>query len=445
MLSRIVFPLRQQIRNARHCQNITEIQVLTSRTACSSCAATYGNRDRSRPTDYNNSAILPENKFVTVKSSFPRCLSSEAAITAIEKRDRYLELHHEGQVFTIPYMWLRDHCRCSHCFNEETGQKNVSHKISGIGASGVELEEFGTTLKILWEDGHKTEYSVQWLVDNSYSTESKKKTIPLLWDSAKIHSEPMPVVDYESYKTSETGIRETMYNLLRYGFSVVEGVPTSPQDTEEVVLNLNFVEETLFGKMFYIMPNNERPDTAYTNTELGAHNDTCYFTAPIGVMALHCLMHDGTGGETLLVDGFQVAEKLRQEDPAAFTNLTNQIVPHEYVEEGFHIHSHGRVLTIHPASKEMENIRFNPYDMAPLDTIPPNEVEQFYKDYKKLTKLIYDPANSFWFKLHPGMLVFINNWRVLHGRASFTGKRVLSGAYIPYHDWMSKARVAGLV
>ncbi|XP_041378663.1 trimethyllysine dioxygenase, mitochondrial-like [Gigantopelta aegis] len=442
MFSRLVWPLRRQIRNAQHCQNITDLKVLTSRSACYLCAANHGNRHRN--TD-GNSALFPGKKFLNVKNNFSRCLSSEADITSIEKRDQYLELHQEGQVFTIPYMWLRDHCRCSHCFNEETKQKNVNHKLtSGLGTSSIELEELGTILKIKWEDGHETEYSVQWLVDNSYSTESKKKTIPLLWDSTKIHSEPMPVVDYDSYKTSETGIRETMYNLLRYGFSVVEGVPTSLHDTEVTVEKLNFVEETLFGKMWSFTSNHERGDTAYTNMELGAHNDTCYYTAPAGIQTFHCLWHDGTGGDTLLVDGFQVAEKLRQEDPAAFTNLTNQIVPHEYVEEGFHVRSLGRVLTIHPASKEMENIRFNPYDMAPLDTIPPNEVEQFYKDYKKLTKLIRDPANSFWFKLHPGMLLLINNWRVLHGRASFTGKRVLCGCYIAHDDWMSKARLAGL-
>ena len=75
------------------------------------------------------------------------------------------------------------------------------------------------------------------------------------------------------------------------------------------------------------------------------------------IVTFHCLSHDGQGGETLLVDGFQVAQKLRQEDPAAFDNLTKQIVPHEYVEEGVHVRSLGHILTVHPASKEMENIR----------------------------------------------------------------------------------------
>ena len=77
---------------------------------------------------------------------------------------------------------------------------------------------------ITGDDGHETEYNVHWLVENTYTTESKQKTPPMLWDAPKIHKEPMPTVDYESYKNSESGIKETMFNLLKYGFSVVEGV-----------------------------------------------------------------------------------------------------------------------------------------------------------------------------------------------------------------------------
>ena len=57
------------------------------------------------------------------------------------------------------------------------------------------------------------------------------------------------------------------------------------------------------------------------------------------------------------MDGFQVAEKLRHDDPEAFDNLTKQIVPHEYIEKGFNLRSLGRILTVHPASKEMLMLR----------------------------------------------------------------------------------------
>ena len=65
---------------------------------------------------------------------------------------------------------------------------------------------------------------MRWLADNAYSTNPKRKTPPLLWDGAKIQSEPLPTLDYDSYMGSANGTRETLYNLLKYGFSFVKGV-----------------------------------------------------------------------------------------------------------------------------------------------------------------------------------------------------------------------------
>ena len=48
------------------------------------------------------------------------------------------------------------------------------------------------------------------------------------------------------------------------------------------------------------------------------------------LQVFHCLRHDGSGGDTLLVDGFHAAETVRHEDPHAFTDLVQFRVEHEY-------------------------------------------------------------------------------------------------------------------
>ena len=48
------------------------------------------------------------------------------------------------------------------------------------------------------------------------------------------------------------------------------------------------------------------------------------------LQVFHCLRHDGSGGDTLLVDGFHAAETVRHEDPHAFTDLAQFRVEHEY-------------------------------------------------------------------------------------------------------------------
>lgn len=88
--------------------------------------------------------------------------------------------------------------------------------------------------------------------------------------------------------------------------------------------------------------------------------------------------------------------------------------------------------------------RFNPYDRSPLHTVPPDQIKQFYKSYAALTKEIRKTENEVWLTLKPGMVLFVDNWRVMHGRSAFTGLRRVSGCYLPRDDWLGKARLFGL-
>lgn len=69
----------------------------------------------------------------------------------------------------------------------------------------------------------------------------------------------------------------------------------------------------------------------------------------------------------------------------------------------------------------------------------------FYKALKDLTAEIRRPDNEWWFKLTPGTVCIFNNWRILHGRASYIGRRRLVGAYVSHTHFMSVARNFGIV
>lgn len=62
---------------------------------------------------------------------------------------------------------------------------------------------------------------------------------------------------------------------------------------------------------------------AYTDLALAPHTDTTYFTEPAGLQMFHLLEHDGTGGESQLIDGFRAAEQLRTQSNLAFNNLSS--------------------------------------------------------------------------------------------------------------------------
>ena len=47
--------------------------------------------------------------------------------------------------------------------------------------------------------------------------------------------------------------------------------------------------------------------------------------------------------------------------------------------------------------------------------------------------------------LRPGDLLIFNNWRILHGRGSFSGDRKMSGCYINKEDFDSSCRIHKII
>jgi trimethyllysine dioxygenase len=52
-----------------------------------------------------------------------------------------------------------------------------------------------------------------------------------------------------------------------------------------------------------------------------------------------------------------------------------------------------------------------------------------------------EKGNEYWEQLTPGKVLIFDNWRVLHGRSSFTGKRRICGGYINRDDWISRYKM----
>lgn len=159
----------------------------------------------------------------------------------------------------------------------------------------------------------------------------------------------------------------------------------------------------------------------------------------------HCFHHDGTGGDNLLVDGFNAARNLRENHPDSYNLLTSTPIQSEYLEPGQHYSALGPILRLHSASQALQQVRFNLYDRAPMSALPTELVPEYYEALKRFAEAVRKPEAEWWLKLKPGMVIFIDNWRVMHGRASYTGLRKMGGCYVNRSDFLSKARVLGII
>jgi [2-(trimethylamino)ethyl]phosphonate dioxygenase len=156
---------------------------------------------------------------------------------------------------------------------------------------------------------------------------------------------------------------------------------------------------------------------------------------------LHCLEAAGEGGESVVVDGFAAAERLRREAPDAFAVLTRTAVPFRYVEAGSVDLRHAAPLIELDVAGALRIVRYNNRSIGPLD-IDADEMAAFYDAYRRFGRLLHDPALTVGFRLRPGDLFIVDNRRVLHGRRGFSGgRRHLQGAYADADSLTSKLRV----
>lgn len=374
------------------------------------------------------------------------CCAQSAEVNLL---DSCLVLDYGGSRMHLNYVWLRDHCRSVSSYNSHTNQRNLDTASIDLNIRPHDTKVEDGHLLLSWPDGHVSKYGLQWLADNSYEGKKQGPVQPrILWNSDIYKNANVPSAKWDKFMSCDDELKTFLQNYVLYGIAFVDGVPATVEATEAVTQRVSLIRETTYGKMWCFTSDFSRGDTAYSQLALDRHTDTSYFQEPCGIQVFHCLKHEGTGGKTLLVDGFYAAEKVRQRSPENFELLTRVPIKHEYIENTDkhqnHMRGIGPLLEVYPWNEELYIIRYNNYDRSVINTIPHDVVQRWYEAHRQLTTELRRPENELWVKLTPGKVLFIDNWRVMHGRESFTGVRQLCGCYLTRDDVLSAARGFGL-
>ncbi|KAI5858523.1 hypothetical protein BZA05DRAFT_381507 [Tricharina praecox] len=351
----------------------------------------------------------------------------------------------EGKTSYFQHLWLRDHCQCPECRHPETMQRIVDTFSIPKNIKPAELKASESGLEVKWRDGHVSSFEWKWLHLHSYSPRLEKYLSPQFhfWGS-EIGTNP-PEIKYDDVMGSDEGAALWVSKIFKYGFCYVDGVPVTPEATKALVERIAFIRETHYGGFWDFTADLSKKDTAYTNLGLGVHTDTTYFSDPAGLQLFHLLEHsDGNGGQSLLVDGFRAAKLLRDQDPQAYKTLSNVRVPSHAsgnADSSIQPYAPFPVLNHHPVNGELIQIRWNNDDRATMDRWGDlGDVDAFYDAARAWNNILKDQANEYREQLQPGRALIFDNWRVLHGRTAFTGKRRMCGAYVNMDDYKSRFR-----
>ncbi|POS82414.1 hypothetical protein EPUL_004995, partial [Erysiphe pulchra] len=259
-----------------------------------------------------------------------------------------------------------------------------------------------------------------------------------LWGSEIEYGEPS--ISYDEIMTSDIGVGKWTDLIRKYGFCYVENCPVYPLETKRLIEKIAFIRKTHYGGFYDFTSDLTMKDTAYTTFALQPHTDTTYFTDPAGIQMLHLLSHEnGCGGATLLVDGFKAARTLKLEFPQKYKVLCSKTVPARAVgNEGITIKPSKMfpVLNLRESAlgedePELYQIRWNNDDRGTflLEHNNNNFIDEWYSAARSFQRIINMSTMQYRTQLKPGRPLIFDNWRVLHGRTAFTGKRRMCGAY----------------
>lgn len=195
-------------------------------------------------------------------------------------------------------------------------------------------------------------------MNNKLNTKSNViKLKPIFWSRNEIINSDYANVAINDYLKNDNIARDVVASLVKFGCAFIKNVPANSQSTERAVRRLFPIQRTLFGEMWSFSDKKVHNDTAYTTEALPAHNDNTYFNDPAGLQILHCTNRSAEGGENLLVDGFNVLEKLRLQNNEAYEYLCRVNVPAEYIEDGYHFKHCAPIIMLDPVTGEPNQIR----------------------------------------------------------------------------------------
>ena len=338
----------------------------------------------------------------------------------------------------FPYIWLRDHCKDIENWDERSNQRKLFTALvdPNIKIEETKIIEDNKKIEVKWPDMNKSiYYSGDFLYKNSLENISSNSG-EALWDKQSINKAELEI-KFDELEKNE-GFKNLLQTIKTYGFSIINNCPTEMKTVEDIANKIGYVRNSIFGDLWSFESNTEMADSAYTQEELRPHTDGTYNHDAPGLQLLLCCEYEAEGGESIMVDGFKIAKILRENHGTSYNILSEIDIPGRYFGDGVELIAKRPVFKFR--NKKLIQVSFNNYDRGDF-RLPNNKINDFYAAIRAFDKLANAKEMQWRQILKPGQLLIFNNWRVLHGRSEFSGKRKMSGCYINKEDFESVCRM----
>jgi gamma-butyrobetaine dioxygenase len=338
-------------------------------------------------------------------------------------------VHADGTEQRIHPLWLRERCQDAASIDLLTRQRlqDPSDFDLGLRLTAVTQPTPGV-FRIRFSDGHEATFSAAEILSEAALPANSHDCPPLqLWDGTLTE---LPRVRYRA-NPGPGELMSWLEPFLTLGFVIFEGVPTALDTVLRVGSQFGFTRVTNFGALFNVRSTPDASDLAYTSLALDPHTDNPYRAPVPGIQLLHCLTNETRGGLSTLVDGFGVAQALREQEPEAFAILTRTPVRFRYTDADTELTASAPPIEL-DVTGAVKAIHFSPrLDFVPL--LAAEQLDAYYRARRLFDQRLRATQFEIRFLLQAGDLVMFDNCRLLHGRTGFDpreGLRHLQGCYI---------------
>jgi gamma-butyrobetaine dioxygenase len=336
--------------------------------------------------------------------------------------------------------WLRDNCRCDACRIVQTDERRfMPWSIQQRSQAELVTVVDGEVI-VMWSDGHRSTFGAQ-----DWESIERAMTRGRIATRHWRRGDDISRFDHDTVLNDEHTRCEMFAAFARDGAAIMTGSPTVPGSiiTTAKQLGIALVDSSL-GFIFDVELDPDGFNIAYTAEALPPHNDNAQYTHPPSGQILAFLANETTGGDSVLVDGWTVLDRLRATDPAAFDVLCRVDVGHRQYSTEADAYSRNP-LVVRRNDGGYRHLRFSNQLRQPLPFDHP-DLAEWYRAYRLLGNIITDPENALTFRMNAGDSLLVNGYRVLHARTAFipNGRRHLQDVYFNVDDiFGSLARMSG--
>ena len=356
----------------------------------------------------------------------------------IELTDNKVFFEKQGAKKEIHPFWLRERVNSENFLDQKTQQRlfdptmlKNSSEISKVNISDKFLE-------VSFKDGSYAKLVIENILKEFEKDNELYFINKISWKSDFQNNN---IYKFNKNFFEEKIMYESLLDFYKYGFVIFENVPTKDNFIVNFANSIGSIRRTNFGEFFNVKSKPNPNDLAYTSLPLAPHTDNPYRKPVPCIQLLHCIENEVGGGLSTLVDGLAVTEELKKEHPSFFQILTEIKVRFQFVDDNVVLEDWAEMIQL-DENKRLKQVRFSPrLDFVPL--MDKEKLELYYAARNKISEMYNSKKFRIEFKLKPGDLLMMDNYRLLHGRTEYNaneGNRFLQGCYIDYDSTEGKLK-----